>query len=225
MKGNIITKVEDIVLERSPLKHPFYVAWSEGRLTIDALRGYALEYFHLVKNVPIMVQNILERYKGTSHAPSIEKNLQEEKEHVELWMRFCESLGIGNEELANYEVSEKTREAVDMMVRGTQSPYGPAIMYAYEWELPKISNTKLEGLKKFYNMDSEDATIYHRIHSVVDVEHAHTWRSIIEEMPREDKETILSYAKMSMDAQNKVLDAVYERYGDKILNGCIGGTK
>ncbi|MGR3292728.1 MAG: CADD family putative folate metabolism protein, partial [Candidatus Scalindua sp.] len=31
-------------MERDLLKHPFYQAWSEGALSIESLRGYAIQY-------------------------------------------------------------------------------------------------------------------------------------------------------------------------------------
>ena len=51
-------------------------------------------------------------------------------------------------------------------------------MYAYEMELPKISRSKIDGLKKLYGMDSEDATKYFEIHEEADVRHAQVWREI-----------------------------------------------
>ena len=40
------------VAERAMLKHPFYQAWTEGRLPLDTLRAYARQYFHHVEAFP-----------------------------------------------------------------------------------------------------------------------------------------------------------------------------
>ena len=50
--NSLILKIDQIIEERSLLGHPFYQTWSEGKLTRDALAGYAKEYFQLVKAVP-----------------------------------------------------------------------------------------------------------------------------------------------------------------------------
>ena len=50
--SDLIQKIDMLIEERSLLKHPFYQAWSEGKLTQDALAGYSKEYFQLVKAVP-----------------------------------------------------------------------------------------------------------------------------------------------------------------------------
>ncbi|MEO7321033.1 MAG: pyrroloquinoline quinone biosynthesis protein PqqC, partial [Nitrosospira sp.] len=42
------TKITSIINARHLLKHPFYVAWTEGKLSKDQLRHYAEQYFHNV---------------------------------------------------------------------------------------------------------------------------------------------------------------------------------
>ena len=49
---NLIQKIDQIIEERSLLKHPFYEMWSDGKLTQDSLAGYSKEYFQLVQVVP-----------------------------------------------------------------------------------------------------------------------------------------------------------------------------
>ena len=55
---NIVERIDSEIEKRSLLKHPFYQMWTEGKLTVDHLKGYSMEYFQLVKAVPAMVQNI-----------------------------------------------------------------------------------------------------------------------------------------------------------------------
>ena len=87
-----------------------------------------------------------------------------------------------------------------------------AVMYAYEKELPKISRSKIDGLKKFYGLTSHDATHYFEIHEVADVKHAELWRSILRNLPEEREDGVLSAAAKSLKAQNRLLDSVMERY-------------
>ena len=62
---------------------------------MPALKGYAKEYFHLVKAVPVMVKR-LSVLKGDE---SILEILQDEKEHLQPWLKFAGALGVNREEL------------------------------------------------------------------------------------------------------------------------------
>ena len=85
-------------------------------------------------------------------------------------------------------------------------------MYAYEMELPKISRSKIDGLKKFYGMNSEDAMKYFEIHEEADVRHAQVWREILEKIPADKQEAVFNAAIESLKAQNILLDSVFEKY-------------
>ena len=45
-------KIDSIIAARSLLKHPFYVAWTQGKLSKEQLRQYAEQYFHNVLAEP-----------------------------------------------------------------------------------------------------------------------------------------------------------------------------
>src|SRR6266403_5524740 len=50
--------IDRIVAERAMLSHPFYQAWTEGRLPLDTLRAYARQYFHHVEAFPRAVSAV-----------------------------------------------------------------------------------------------------------------------------------------------------------------------
>jgi len=206
---HIVKRIDREIGRRSLLKHPFYQMWSEGKLDIESLQGYAKEYFHLVKAVP----RIVERIAAQSDNEDIRINMQEENEHVGLWMKFTSALGVSRQEIEQYEVTQKTRDSVNKLLDlASRFDEGVAAMYAYEAEIPKISRTKLDGLVKYYNMTSGDATEYQRIHESVDVRHAAVWRSILERLPSSRHEDVFNASVSSLIAQNMLLDAVYEKY-------------
>ena len=78
-------------------------------------------------------------------------------------------------------------------------------------EIPKISRTKLEGLKEFYGIDSKDATEYFEEHMTADIRHAASWEKIINNTSIDDS-VMLSTADKSVSAQNLLLDSCYESY-------------
>jgi pyrroloquinoline-quinone synthase len=209
--ANVVQRIDLEIEKCSLLKHSFYKMWSEGKLTIDHLRGYSKEYFQLVKVVPKFVESIAE---ATGNPNIITNNAREEAEHVELWVKFATALGVSRSDLISYDGSEKTNEAVAKLMALASLTFEEAVaaMYAYEMELPKISRSKIDGLKNFYGMDSQDATKYFEIHEEADVRHAQVWRDILQRIPAERQESALNAAIKSLQAQNMLLDSVNEKY-------------
>ena len=218
----MITLVEriDLGIEKySLLKHSFYKMWSEGKLSLDNLRSYSKEYFQLVKAVPDFVQNIvflsssLTINKSRSKNIDIDKNLKEEREHIEPWIKFACAIGVSRNELINHIAADKTYAAVSELSHLTTLSLeeAAAAMYAYEMQLPKISRSKIDGLHKFYGMENNiDATNYFEIHEETDIRHAQSWRNIIEQTSPEKEETVFNAAINSLQTQNKLLDSVQE---------------
>src|SRR3989338_3233981 len=102
-----LSQFDSLIASKSLLKHPFYQKWSKGELTLNDLKIYAKEYFHLVERIPGVVASVAERAKTKNLKTQIEKNVTEEQEHVELWKRFAKSLGISETELTAYVPSDK----------------------------------------------------------------------------------------------------------------------
>lgn len=202
---------DDLIAERSLLKHPFYVKWSKGELTMDDMNIYAKEYFHLASKIPGIVERV--KVRATEQSPEmqamIQENMEEEQEHVDLWKRFANSLGISNEELEAYQPSQTVQDAVNALEEVAEGTFedGIAAMYALEKELPDIAATKKEGLCEYYGLESEDAHIYFDEH-LKEEKHIQVWLSV----QVDDAQAEAAVSK-SLDAQNKVLDAVCEVAG------------
>ncbi len=206
MSSVSLSSLDSFVAEHSLLQHPFYLKWSRGELTLEELRVYALEYFHLAASIPSIVERILERIPASHEnmRGHIEENLAEEKEHTDLWKRFARSLGISNEELMTTPPSADVQEAIASLQALAEKSFDDGIiaMYAFECELAKIAETKKEGLTKFYNLTSEDAHIYFDEH-LKEEEHLKVWRQV-----QVDAARAVPTAGASVAAQHKVLDAV-----------------
>jgi pyrroloquinoline-quinone synthase len=84
-------------------------------------------------------------------------------------------------------------------------------MYAFEKEIPKISQIKLDGLAEFYGLTSENATEYFKQHIEADIRHAASWQKIIEQSSGYDND-IIHAAKKSISSQNLLLDSCFEEY-------------
>jgi pyrroloquinoline-quinone synthase len=210
--NSLVKKIDELIEQKSLLKHPFYQMWSDGKLSIDSLAGYSKEYFQMVKAVPSFVDAIA-KFAPTDMIEEIRSNQAEEAEHIQPWTDFAVSLGIKKSEITSYVGLEKTNQAVsELSELMTSLEYGAAAMYAFEKEIPKISHTKLEGLEKFYNITTDDATQYFRLHMEADIRHAATWQNILENVPEEKYAELVEVAEKSLSAQNRLLDSCYESY-------------
>ena len=209
--NSLAQKIDQIIEERSLLKHPFYQTWSDGKLTREALVGYSKEYYQLVKAVPIFMTQLLD-YAPDSIYDELDFNQQEEFSHISLWQRFASGLGVNRKELNNYEGLYKTNHAISGL-HSLMSSFlsGSAAMYALEKEIPKISEIKLQGLAEFYGLTSEDVTKYFKEHMEADVRHTASWQKAIDVVSGHDQE-IINAAENSITCQNLLLDSCYEEY-------------
>jgi len=208
---NLIQRIDQIIEARSLLKHPFYEMWSDGKLTQESLAGYSKEYFQLVKAVPEFMTPIIERAPNSVITELIE-NQQEESDHIKPWISFAGELGISNDELISYSGLDKTKKAVsDLSELMTTFDGGACAMYAFEKEIPKISQTKLDGLSEFYQITNDNATEYFKLHTEADIRHTASWRNILEKS-NADTSNLIEIAEKSVSAQNLLLDSCYEEY-------------
>lgn len=208
---SIIKKIDEMIEERSLLKHPFYQLWSDGKLSKESLAGYSKEYFQLVKAVPSFMASIIAKASDSVMNELIE-NQQEESDHIKSWLAFAGEFGISEDELISYTGTEKTRKAVsDLNALMNTFDGGACAMYAFEKEIPKISQTKLDGLAEFYGMTSDEATEYFKLHTEADIRHAASWRHILEKSSA-DSNILIEIADKSISAQNLLLDSCYEEY-------------
>ena len=208
---SLIKRIDEMIEERSLLKHPFYQMWSDGKLKQESLAGYSKEYFQLVKSVPSFMTPIIEQAPKSVVSELIE-NQQEESDHIQPWISFAKELGISEDELVSYQGLPKTRQAVSDLHQLMQTFDGGACaMYAFEKEIPKISQTKLDGLAEFYGITRDDSTEYFKLHTEADIRHAASWKNILEKSSVKS-DTLIDIADKSISAQNLLLDSCYEEY-------------
>lgn len=208
---SIIKRIDEMIEERSLLKHPFYQMWSDGKLTLESLAGYSKEYFQLVKAVPSFMTPIIEKSPDSVVGELIE-NQQEESDHIKPWIAFAGELGISEDELTSYSGTTKTCQAVsDLNALMNTFDGGACAMYAFEKEIPKISQTKLDGLAEFYGITSHEATQYFILHTEADIRHAASWRNVVG-ASSVDSNRLIEIADKSISAQNLLLDSCYEEY-------------
>jgi len=213
--GYLVKNLDAEIEKRSLLKHSFYKMWSEGKLSREHLAGYSREYFQLVRAVPDLVGSIEGFVRDARTTNVVSGIMEEEAQHVELWAKFAKALGVPRETLMAYYGTPKTRRALSRLRSVTEESFcqGAAAMYAIESEQPRISRTKLDGLKAFYGMSGDgDGTEYFREHEVADVRHAAVWRGLLQKGTRANDALAVKAAALSLTVQNTILDSVMETY-------------
>ena len=215
------TSLIEAVMEYSMLKHPFYQAWSEGKLSQSVLAEYAKQYYAHVRAFPTYVSAVHSRCDDLETRQMLLENLIEEERgaenHPELWMRFAESLGVAREDVENAELLESTRASVASLKSLTQSPdyrEGIAALLAYESQIPEVAKTKREGLKSFYNIDDERAVSFFRVHEGIDVLHQQVERDVLGAkcQTEDEKNRAIASATASAKALWAFLDGVSAAY-------------
>jgi pyrroloquinoline-quinone synthase len=207
---SLLRRIDSEIERRSLLKHPFYQMWSRGELTMPDLKAYSMEYFQLVKAVPSFLRNTVALAPDSMKKAAISRNLAEEREHIQPWVRFAGAVGVNERALRSYTAPAPTTEAISDLEAITSSSFEEAVaaLYAYEKQLPEISKSKIEGLRRFYGLDSIEARRYFEIHEEADVRHANLWRRILANLPSIDEREAFLAAVQSLKAQNKLLDSV-----------------
>jgi len=209
--NSLIKRIDELIEERSLLKHTFYQMWSDGKLSLDSLSGYSKEYFQLVKAVPSFMTSLIEKAPDNLKS-ELTSNQEEEIQHIKPWMRFAGELGVDENELEKYGGKLKSRQAVSQLSSLMDSfEGGSCAMYTFEKEIPKISQIKLEGLTEFYGISTEESTEYFKLHIEADIRHTASWRKALEDTSS-NNEDLIQIAEQSISAQNLLLDSCYESY-------------
>ena len=182
------SNLREAVMEYSMLKHPFYVAWTEGKLSKAVLAEYAKQYYAHVSAFPTYVSGVHSHCEDLGVRQELLENLIEEERgaenHPELWLRFAEGLGVAREDVRTAELLDATKDSVRRLRSLTQSEdyrEGLAALLAYESQIPDVAQTKREGLKSFYGISDERAVSFFRVHENIDVLHQEVEMKILKE--------------------------------------------
>jgi pyrroloquinoline-quinone synthase len=206
----------DILIEKHHLlKHPFYQAWTAGKLSLESLQLYAEQYYQHVRAFPENLQQLADRAEGPV-AKLIQENLDEELDpvspHPMLWRQFAQSLGVSDASLQNARPLPGIAALLDtfdeVTSQGTMDQ-AVAVFYAYEAQVPEIAAQKISGLRRFYDITEPRALAYFSVHEEADVRHRAAWRSWLTSQDEGDNLEVLCAAERSLKALWGALDAVY----------------
>jgi len=193
--------IDSKVSERAMLSHPFYQAWTEGRLPLDTLRAYARQYFHHVEAFPRAVSAVHSACPDRDGRRMLAENLAEEEgieagkqDHATLWLMFA--CGLGEEERAvrAQRLNPETAALIDTFAKLSRRSYaaGLGALYAYESQFPGVASAKIEGLVDRYGIRDEETLRFFRVHESADVEHSGVCRALLDRLPEQEKDEAIA---------------------------------
>jgi pyrroloquinoline-quinone synthase len=217
---SIIDLIDARVTRQHLLNHPFYQAWSRGELSLDALRDYASQYYHHVAAFPTYLSAVHAQTDDTEVRRHILSNLMDEEagspNHPELWLQFAESLGLQREDVKHTAQWPATQNLIAAFrnccgERGTG--VGLASLYAYESQIPAVSEKKIEGLRQFYGFTNPAGYNYFTVHIEADREHAAVEAAQIAQVVDDaDRAPALEAVGEVLDGLYGLLSAVCEKH-------------
>ena len=203
------------ISEYSLLKHPFYRAWEMGTVPHETLQTYAGQYFHHVTAFPRYLSALHTQIEDIGVRQILLDNLVDEERgaenHPELWLRFCDALGVDRSKVPQGEALAATRHLVDtFFALCRKSPAsGLGALFAYESQVPGIAEFKLAALKKFYvSEDKHDLLKFFDVHRVADQYHTQALTEVFEKMSPADRAEAEDAARTAAQALWGFLDGM-----------------
>jgi pyrroloquinoline-quinone synthase len=224
MKHSFASELDARIARFDLLCHPYYKAWSEGRLTRTDLSEYSAEYFHHVSAFPTYLSAFHARLEDGELRRSVLRNLADEevegRAHSDLWMDFA--TGVGNN-VADVR-SRKPIPAIQSLISNFREVANTgttaevlATLYAYESQVPRVACEKARGLKEMYGADTRTLG-YFALHAYADVLHSKVWREELEEYlvsHPEEREAALNAAERAAEWLWQALDGIEAGRGDR----------
>ncbi|MEY2536560.1 MAG: pyrroloquinoline-quinone synthase [Verrucomicrobiota bacterium] len=209
--NDYLALIDRQIAKKHLLTHPFYLAWARGELTKEALADYAQQYYHHVAAFPTYLSAVHSTCEDQVARKQILSNLIDEEagepNHPELWLQFAESLGLSRDQVRATERQPETAVLIDTFrdVCGKSATAdGLAALYAYESQIPSVSESKIDGLKKHYGFNDSKGYEYFSVHVEADREHSAAERAMLEKYVTEGN---LSSVQTSVE---RILNALWD---------------
>ncbi|OGC77000.1 MAG: hypothetical protein A2Z27_01110 [candidate division Zixibacteria bacterium RBG_16_50_21] len=213
-------QIDAIIEKKKMLSHPFYKVWTEGKLSQEALREYAKQYYQFVYHFPTFISAIHSNASTLVDRQQLLSNLMDEelgeKNHPQLWLQFCDALNIPREEAKNAKPLHETEElnrTFRTLCQKKSFAEGVAALYAYESQIPAVSQEKIETLKKFYDISGDRELEFFTVHQEADIEHTRISREMLDALTDDSQQRkAKASAKKLRNSLWKFLDGMYEDF-------------
>jgi pyrroloquinoline-quinone synthase len=221
--GELMEDLQHTLEQQHPRPHPIRQLLLSGRLTKEQLQWWAKNQFHEFRNI--------HRFFGVRYQkcpiPELRRKLlenmvEEEGEdlfggkypsHRELWVQFAEGLGVGRDEILNYEPLPGVRAALEMYVLLVQQNHWAVAIgtgLVFEGGGPKRMKEERQALERYYSWIPSRSLDFFRAHEYHDEGHGNMVADVIRGHC------------MEVQLQNEMREAVRQRADIMWLqNDCI----
>jgi pyrroloquinoline-quinone synthase len=206
------TELDARVARYNLLTHPFYQAWSAGKLSREHLRAYALEYFHHVAAFPTFLSALHCRLEDGALRRAVLRNLAEEevesRAHSDMWLDFAEGLGLSSTQVRRSQPGEPVRQLIErfsLSARQDSPAQVLAAFYAYESQMPRLSGERARGLLSHYGANARTCGFF-VLHTYSDVLHSRVWSSELLRLVSRDAQL----ADSALEAAGRAADWLWQ---------------
>ena len=98
-------------------------------------------------------------------------------------------MGSDEKKIDDVKPDSFTKEMINNFFTQARSSYaeGLASLYTYERQIPEIAETKIQGLKKFYGVNSKEGLEFFEAHKSADVIHRAECEKLLDGLSKEEQ--------------------------------------
>ena len=211
-------KLKDSLSAYHLLLHPFYQGWTRGEISKDTLKEYSMQYYTHVKAFPRYISATHSKCEDMEKRRILLENLVDEEglnggePHPELWLRFAEGLGVPRKEVKKHPARKSIENVVEVFLSAARSSYaeGLASLYAYEYQVPEVAETKIKGLEEHYGVNDDRSLSFFKVHQEADVHHRKECEKLIDDFSEKEQAPALKAASRSAKALWDFLSDIHQ---------------
>lgn len=217
-KGSFVRSLIKEGEKRFPTGHSFMKLFYEGKLSKEQMRGWAINRYYFHRNIPPKEAAIVSNCPDHVRKFWAEKLREEDggegkPSHPDLWIRFCEDLGLRRKEVENAEILPAVKMAVDGYLNlARYRPWRVGVGASLtEYSVPKRMERLIAAFKQHYPYVTEEGMEFFKEHMVADREHGQLTIDLIEQNCHnsQNRAEVTEGYFYKIDLHHVILDAVY----------------
>ena len=220
-KNPLRERLETAVLERHCANHPLTEKWAAGKLSRNAMAGWAIEQYHWISNIyrgelfkaantPLEAQRLL--------LGNYLEETDPERPHLDIILRFAAANGANVDEVKRGRGLPTTEAWVSWFNRTCKEESFIASVAATnigtESQSPMLYSKVLPALREIYRFEEKDIEHFW-LHAVADTEHGGKGFDLLDKYATtpELRAKARRVALVGLEHRHVAMDGIYRRFG------------